>query len=96
MQQIDFQKYMKQDLWVLWKAIYILLGRKPNLSEFVQNEISRYKEPSFWNEFDEIAELARGSIERRILKVELDPPNYLYCEVIPLTFLTSETIFLLT
>ena len=88
MHKIDYQKYMNRDLWVLWEGIHIILEREPNLSEFVQPEYSRYKDSLFWNKFDEIAELARGSIERHILKVELDPPNYLYCEIIPSIFLS--------
>ncbi|AOU26017.1 TPA: hypothetical protein P5J75_001958 [Legionella pneumophila] len=87
MNKIDINKWIKKDLWVLWEGIFLLLGVEPDRSRFLRNEQDRYGAPGFWNKFDEIADIAKASINRNLLRVFSRPPNLLFCEIIPSTFL---------
>lgn len=87
MNKIDVSKWIKKDLWVLWEGIFLLLEVEPDKSRFLRNEQDRYGAPRFWNKFDEIADMAKASIDRDLLSVFSCPPNFLFCEVIPSIFL---------
>lgn len=87
MNKIDISKWIKKDLWVLWEGIFLLLGAEPDRSRFLKKEQDRYGSPKFWNKFDEIAGIAKASIDRNLLSVFSWPPNFLFCEIIPSVFL---------
>ena len=87
MMSINYSYWLNMELWELHEGIYLLLGREPDLSEFLRREQNRYGDGVFWSKFDQIAEMAKRSIMTGNLKFYSSPPERLFCKLIPSVFL---------
>jgi hypothetical protein len=88
MVEINYQKWLKIDLLVLWQGIYLLLGEEPDTAEFLFDKPTLHRDAVFIKQFEDIADQACASIKRGTLSTYIYRKELLFCEIVPEIFFT--------